>query len=130
MMSSAFAAVGRHRELGGEATMRGFAGYLLIGSLAALALGLAAIAGLGLSVGARPVAQPGQIIQYVDRTHKGDRLDIRGPVGSRAIEPVHQQPGKMPVGCEPAVSLLAASAHANDPGRCIAAFPLARTMAG
>jgi hypothetical protein len=125
---SAFAAVGRRREFGGEATMRGFAGYLLIGSFAVLAMGLATVA--GLAVGARPVTGPGQVIQYVDRTHKGDRLKLGATIGTRPMLPAHTQPAKMPVGCEPVFSPLAASGRSNYSGRCVAAFPIARTMGG
>ena len=40
--------------------MRGFFGYLLIGSLAAFAMGLVTVAGLSLAVGARPVPSRGR----------------------------------------------------------------------
>jgi len=110
--------------------MRDFAGYLLIGSFAALAMGLATVAGLGLAVGARPVSEPGQVIQYVDRTHKGDRLNLHTTTGTGPLRPAQKQPAKMPVGCEPAFSTLAASAQTNYSGRCVAQFPLHRTMAG
>ena len=49
--------------------MRGFAGYLLIGSLAAVAMALTTVTGLDLAVGARPLAARGELIQHVDRTH-------------------------------------------------------------
>jgi hypothetical protein len=110
--------------------MRGFAGYLLIGSLAVLAMGMVTVGGLGLAVGARPVAGSGQIIQYVDRTHKGDRLDLHTTVGTRSLLPTRKKPEAVPVGCEPVFSPLAASARANYSGRCIAEFVNVPAMAG
>ena len=110
--------------------MRGFAGYLLIGSFAALAMALTTVAGLGLAVGARPVTGPGQLIQHVDRTHKGDRLDLHATFRTPPLRPVPKQPAKMLRGCEPAVSPLAAAAPAGYSGRCFAALPRGRTMAG
>jgi hypothetical protein len=109
------------------ATMRGFAGYLLIGSFAAAAMGLATVA--GIAVAAHPVAGPGLVIQYVDRAYKGDRLDMHTRVGTGPIRPA-SRPAKMPIGCEPLFSPLAASVRSNYSGRCLAVFPLAHTMAG
>jgi hypothetical protein len=129
-VNSAAAAVGRRRDIGGKATMRGFLGYFLIGGFAALAMGLATVAGLGLAVGARPVAAHDQLIQSVDRTHKADRLDIRGTADSRAIERVRKRPTKLLVGCEPPFSPLAVSAQENNAGRCIAELPITLTLAG
>jgi hypothetical protein len=110
--------------------MRGFAGYLLIGSLAAVAMALTTVTGLDLAVGARPLAARGELIQHVDRTHKGNRLDIHATIGVRPLPPLHKQPAKMLMGCEPAYSPLAAAAPANTSGRCLAALPRGRTMAG
>jgi hypothetical protein len=103
------------RNGGGKVAMRGFAGYLTIGVLAALAMGLVTVAGLGLAVGARPVAGRGAVIQHVDRTDKGDRLDLRKTLGGR---PPTRQPAAVPVGCEPAFSPLAKAEHPNISGRC------------
>ncbi len=109
--------------------MRGFAGYLLIGTFAVLAMGLATVAGLGLAVGARPLGAGGQVIQHVDRTHKGDRLDLKSTAGTPWLRPVAKQPAKtMPRGCEPAFSTLAVSADANVSGRCLAQGPLRRLV--
>ncbi len=111
--------------------MRGFAGYLLIGGLGVTAMGLVTLAGLGFAVGARPIMAPGQVIQYVDRTHKSDRLDVRTTIGTRPQrQPAEKRPEKMPIGCDPVFSTLAASAHANYSGRCMAQFPLIRILAG
>lgn len=107
--------------------MRAFAGYFLIGSLAALATGLVTVTGADLAVGARPVVEPGQLIQSVDRTHKSDRLDL-GTVSAPAVAPVppHQkEPATLPIGCEPAVSALAGPAQSNNASRCIAEYPSA-----
>lgn len=97
--------------------MRGFMGYMLIGVLAVLAMGLVTIAGLGLAVGAWPVPERGAIIQHVDRRHKGDRLDLRTTLGSR---PVLKRKTVVPVGCEPAFSPLASPEWPNISGRCVA----------
>lgn len=111
--------------------MRSFAGYLLIGSLAVVAMGLVTVAGLGLAVGARPVTEPGQVIQYVDRAHKGDRLDRRATIDTRPMQPAQKQPSTLPDGCEPAFSSLAAAERSNYSGRCVAEFPgLRRIVAG
>jgi hypothetical protein len=52
--------------------------------------------------------------QHVDRTHKGDRLDIKQSVILRRATP----PSKPLHGCEPDVSPLAAAAK-NSIRRCI-----------
>lgn len=96
--------------------MRGIAGYLLIGVLAVLAMGLVTVAGLGLAVGARLMPERGAIIQHVDRTHKGDRLDLQSKFGSR---PLTKQPMAVPVGCEPAFSPLVKAGHPKISGRCL-----------
>jgi hypothetical protein len=100
--------------------MRGFSGHLLIGALAATAMGLITVG--GLAVGARPVAGPGQLIQHVDRTHKGDRLD-RQTSFRRGLQPAPKQPSRLPEGCEPPISSLAAAGRFDDSGRCLAAIP-------
>lgn len=96
--------------------MRALTDYMLIGVLAVLAMGLATVAGLGLAVGARPVPERGAIIQHVDRTHKGDRLDLQTTVGSR---PVSKQPMALPEGCEPLVSPLVSASAGSTSGRCV-----------
>ena len=95
----------------------------MIGALAALAMGLVTVAGLGLAVGARPVVEPGQLIQHVDRTHKGDRLDLQTSSGSGRLQPTPKQPSRLPEGCEPPISSLAAGGRFDDSGRCLAAIP-------
>ena len=110
--------------------MRGFCGYLLIGSLAAFAMGLVTVAGLSLAVGARPVAEPGQVIQHVDRTHKGDRLHQHTTLGTGHVPLPQKQPSTLLEGCEPAFSSLVAGRRDHS-GRCIAEIaPKSGTMAG
>jgi hypothetical protein len=73
--------------------------------------------GPGLSVNARSVVPAGATLQYVDRSHKGDRLDMS--VTSIGKRPIWKMPAKIMLGCDPAFSPLSASAaHANFPGRC------------
>ena len=105
--------------------MRGFASYLLAGILVVLAMDFVAPpAGLGLAVRASPVTELSATPQFVDRTHKGDRLSLPASVGEQqTLEP---SPGSM-IGCDPPFSRLLASARANVSGRCVAemAHPLA-----
>lgn len=95
--------------------MRVFMGYLLIGVLAVVAMALATITGLGLSAGARPMPERNAVIQHVDRTHKGDRLDL--PVAVRA-RPVQKQQTTLPEGCEPVFSPLLTD-RPSISGRCL-----------
>jgi hypothetical protein len=97
--------------------MRGCMGYLAIGALATLAMGLVTIAGLGLAAGARPVPDRDVIIQHVDRTHKGDRLDLRDTSRRRSKPP---ESTVVPLGCEPALSPLASPREARTASRCLA----------
>jgi hypothetical protein len=106
-------------------SMRGFASYLLAGILVVLAMDFVAPpAGLGLAVRASPVTELTATPQFVDRTHKGDRLSLPASVGEQqTLEP---SSGIM-IGCDPPFSRLLASARANVSGRCVAemAHPLA-----
>jgi len=97
--------------------MRGLASYLLAGILVMLVLDfIAPPAGLGLAIGAQPatdrVVMPNQ---FVDRTHKGDRLPLPTDIG-------RQQTPHAPlmIGCEPAFSPLSTSARVIVAGRCVA----------
>ena len=96
--------------------MRAFMGYLLIGVLAVLAMGLVTVTGLGLAVGARPMPERGAVIQHVDRTRKSDRLDLPTTVGAR---PVPKQPMALPEGCEPMFSPLVSVGRPSISGRCV-----------
>lgn len=71
-------------------------------------------AGIGLAVNAWSVVPPGDTMQYVDRTNKGDRLNM----SVTTIDKQRRAPAKILVGCDPAFSPLSASASANFPGRC------------
>ena len=91
---------------------------LASGVVLGLGIGLAAPdLDFGLSVGARPAVPAGSTVQWVDRTHKGDRLDMAVTrVGKQPTPP--QQTNKLMDGCEPAASPLSASAQVA--GRCAA----------
>jgi hypothetical protein len=83
--------------------------------------------GLAASFAGATVARGSTIpmpLQQVDRTHKGDRLDIaKTVIGRRAPAP---RP-RMLRGCEPAFSPLTASARAdNFARRCVASLALRR----
>jgi hypothetical protein len=98
--------------------MRGMASYRLAGIAMVLAIGFVGSLGLGvmlgLAVGARPVTERGAITQFVDRTHKGDRLSLPTDVGRE-----QGPPAAVMVGCEPAYSSLL-KPTATSSGRCIA----------
>jgi hypothetical protein len=103
--------------------MRGFAAYLLAGILAVLAMDfVASPAGLGLAVRATPLAELSATPQFVDRTHKGDRLSLPAFVNEQQTL---ESPLPIMIGCDPPFSRL--SARANISGRCVAelAHPLA-----
>ncbi|HWE78443.1 MAG TPA: hypothetical protein VG270_07945 [Pseudolabrys sp.] len=68
----------------------------------------------GFSVGARPLAPAGMTTQWVDRAHKGGRLDLPEIRVGKQPAP----PAKLMHGCEPAASPLSASGEV--PGRCAA----------
>jgi hypothetical protein len=96
--------------------MRDIAGYLLIGMSAALASSALTLAGLGFALSAQTsIVSP--IIQHVDRTHKGDRLDMHTTIDKR---PIKKTRNRIMVGCEPAFSASSSSAHSNFSRRCIA----------
>ncbi len=98
--------------------MRAFSSYLAIGGLGALAMGTVTVAGLGLTVGARPVVEGGIAVQHVDRTHKTDRLEVRKIFNDQPVP--ERDFGVVPVGCDPAFSPLSFPAKANFSGRCAA----------
>ena len=102
--------------------MRKFVSYLLAGILAVLLTDFIVLPmGFGLAVRARSVAERGATTQYVDRTHKGDRLRVP------AASTVQKAPLAM-VGCDPPFSRLLASARLHAPGRCVA--EITRSLAG
>jgi hypothetical protein len=63
--------------------------------------------------------------QFVDRTHKGDRLSSSAAVGKQQTP---EKPPAVMIGCDPPFSSLSASARAAYPGRCVA--QAADTVAG
>ncbi len=106
--------------------MRGIASYLLAAILVVLAMGFVAPPlGLGLTVGAWTVAERAATTQFVDRTHKGDRLSLPAAVGKQRTPTT---PPAVMIGCDPPFSPLSASARATNPGRCVAG--IAHTVAG
>ncbi len=99
--------------------MRSLGSYIVAGILVVLAMDfIAPPVGLGLAVGAWPVADDATAIQKVNRTHKSDRLSI--PTTTVGKQQAPRKSPTMLVGCDPVFSPLSASAHANFPGRCIA----------
>ena len=96
--------------------MRAVMGYPLFRVLMILAIGLVLGTGLGLAVGAHPVAERGVIVQHVDRTLKGDRLEMPATVGIRRTP---QQIMALPEGCEPTFSPLVSAGRGGVTGRCI-----------
>jgi hypothetical protein len=109
--------------------MRGLSLYLAAGILVVLALDIIAPpAGLGLSVGARPVVERGAIIQSVDRTHKGDRLPASAMSGKRPEQ--QKRAPVMVIGCDPAFTARMAGEPKNIPGRCVARVIAAQSVAG
>ena len=97
--------------------MRKIASYLLAGTLMVLVTDFIVLpVGFGLAVRARPASEPGTTTQHVDRTLKGDRLNLPTAVG---MQPAL---GSMPavlIGCDPPYSPLLSTARAQGPGRCI-----------
>ena len=97
--------------------MRGLVSCLLAGILVVLAMEcFAPPVGFGIVVRATPSIEPNATPQFVDRTHKGDRLSPASVGAQRATEPA--PPAMM--GCDPPFSRLLASARTNVSGRCVA----------
>lgn len=97
--------------------MRKLLSYLAAGLLAIAALELLASSGVpGLSVSARSVVPTGAT-QYVDRRHKGDRLDrAMTVIDKRRLQ---SRPAEIMAGCDPAFSPLSVNAARNNfAGRC------------
>ncbi len=98
--------------------MRGFATYLLAGILVVVAMDfIAPPVGLGLSVETWPTVEPGSLLQSVNRSNKGDRLNV--PVAIDKSHAPRQSPTVL-VGCDPVFSPLSASARANVSRHCVA----------
>jgi hypothetical protein len=91
---------------------------LIIGVVTGFAVSYAAPAlDWGFSVNA---AAPAQAVQWVDRAHKGDRLDrpVAREIPATRIGKQPSPPQKLLVGCEPVASPLTGS-QATIPGRCV-----------
>ena len=98
--------------------MRGLATYLLAGIMVVVAIDfIAPPVGLGLPVGAWPTVEQGSLVQSVNRSNKGDRLNV--PTVVDKSQPPRQSPTVL-VGCDPVFSPLSASARANVARRCVA----------
>jgi hypothetical protein len=98
--------------------MRGFISYILAGIVVLVAMdAIAPPAGLGLAIGKWPSVDGNVAEQVVDRTHKGDRLQVPMAKGGRTSPSLAPE---MLIGCEPVFSSLSASSRINFPGRCIA----------
>jgi hypothetical protein len=96
--------------------MRGFLSYSLAGLVVLVAMD-APPAGLGLAIGTWPSTDGSTTEQVVDRTHKGDRLQV--PLANSGRTSPSSAPAML-IGCEPVFSSLSASSRANFPGRCVA----------
>jgi hypothetical protein len=105
--------------------MRGLMPCILAGIAAVVAMDiLAPPLALGLATVAQSATDPNQ--QIVDRTRKGDRLQIPKANGRR-IPPAGSS---LPIGCEGAFSALSAGAKANFPGRRLAEGARSRSSIG
>ncbi len=99
--------------------MRGVLSYVVVGALVVLGLDLMAPpVGLGLAVGAWPAVDHSVSTQTVNRSNKGDRLNVPAMVGKQ--QPAPPRSPVILVGCDPVFSPLSASAQANIAGRCVA----------
>ena len=96
--------------------MRRFASYVMAVGLAAAAITLVTLLS-GVPVGARSTVERSSALQSVNRALKGDRLTV--PTAIERSQAPRWLP-TLPVGCEPAMSLLSASAQVNVPSRCVA----------
>jgi hypothetical protein len=94
--------------------MRGFISYILAGAVVVIAMdAMAPPVGLGLATGTSlAVEEAGQV---VDRTNKGDRLQVPLANGRR----IPPRAPAMLVGCEPVFSSLSTGSRANFAGRCV-----------
>jgi hypothetical protein len=99
----------------GRPAVRNVISYILAAALIVVLMDIIAPAGFGLAVGALPPdgnARP----QVIDRTHKGDRLQLPSAHVPRTV-PVSRP--AMLIGCEPVFSALSSGARANFAGRCV-----------
>ena len=105
--------------------MRGLMPCILTGISVVVAIDIVAPPpGFEFATVAQSATDPNQ--QIVDRTRKGDRLQLSKGIGRQT--PPAGSP--MPVGCEGAFSALSAGAKANFPGRCLAEGARSRSSIG
>lgn len=97
--------------------MRTLVSYFLFGALVVLALDIAPPAGFGLAVGAWRAVDRSVTLQFVNRTHKGDKLLL--PMANERRKTPPHKPAVL-IGCEPVFSSLSAAARVNFAGRCVA----------
>ena len=98
--------------------MRGFVLNIILGTAVVVMLGVVAPPLVGFALGARQPADDVGNSQIVDRTHKGNRLQL--PTVNGRKKPPTSAP-TMLTGCEPVFSSLSSSAaSANFAGRCVA----------
>lgn len=89
-------------------------GALMLGVFGGLSISYASAAlDWGFAVNAQTPAAGRTAVQWVDRSHKGDRIDIHSTRVGKQPTPAP----KLLVGCEPVSSPLS-SVHATLPGRC------------
>jgi hypothetical protein len=90
-------------------------GALFFGILTGIAISYAG-SSLDWGFAVNAAAPSAQGVQWVDRAHKGDRLDRTGTkVGKQPVPPA-----KLLIGCEPVASPLSSPVQARIPGRCAA----------
>jgi hypothetical protein len=98
-----------------KATMRGFISYIFAAIMVVVVLdAVVPPVGRGLAIAVR--LEDDRADQIVDRTHKGDRLQVPRASGRRML------PMRAPavlIGCEPVFSSLSAGSQANFAGRCV-----------
>ena len=99
--------------------MRGLLPYILAGLVVVLAMDIVAPpVGLGVAVVAQPAPDMNKPVQIVDRTRKGDQLQVPNANGRQTPPGAPTVP--IGCGCEAAFSSLSAGARPNFPGRCLA----------
>jgi hypothetical protein len=97
-------------------TMRNFISSIVVAAAVALVLDAVVLpTGFSLAVTARHSVESDFSGQVVDRTGKGDRLNV--PLANQPASP--RTAPTMPIGCEPAFSALSSGAYANFAGRCL-----------
>ena len=95
--------------------MRNFISSIVVAAAVALVLAVVLPTGFSLAVTARHSVESDFSGQVVDRTGKGDRLNV--PLANQPASPPTAP--TMPIGCEPAFSALSTGAYANFAGRCL-----------